>query len=137
MTRFHPLRALLAGVAAVLAAAATLYAIAPVFGLPRLDVVGWLAREVAGVPAGDTARAGAAGWALALAAGLGLALLFALLWDAIPPRTRPISKALVFVGLVVAIARPPLAALPAALAFALALGLAYRPHATAGTVLGN
>lgn len=128
MRRLHLTRALVSGPAASVAAAAVLYVVGPLFGAEAVDAVGWLAERVARVPAEDRARAGRVGWPLALAAGAAVALLFAALWDAVPPRTRPVSKALVFTGLVFLVVRAPLAAWPAALAFGLVLGLVYRPH---------
>jgi hypothetical protein len=98
------LRAVLAGLAATLTAA----------------VVATVTRQLPPVDGGMLALFGLA--------GEGAALLFALAWDVIPPRTRPVSKALVYGTLVFLIARldPPF--IPAAAAYALMLGIAYRPH---------
>lgn len=119
-------RALLAGLAALLAGLAVATVLAPPFGVPPLDPVGWLAAAV-GVEA-PAWRVAAVGWLLAVLLGEAVALGFAALWDRIPPRTRPVSKALLYCGVLVL---PLLAApevLPAAAAFALALGATYRPH---------
>ncbi len=68
-----------------------------------------------------------------LAIAAGVAFLFTILWDAVPPRTRPISKALIWGVLAWLVFRlPPLAA-PATVAWAFVLGLVYRPHPTPPT----
>ena len=103
MRRIYVTRAALAGVAATLAGGVVL----------RLT-----AAELA-----DMAGA----WII-IAGGLAAAFVFALLWDSIPPRWRPVSKAIVYGALVFGLLRLPFAALPAMAIYSLALGIAYRPH---------
>ncbi len=69
-----------------------------------------------------------AGAFVVVAGGLVAAFLFALLWDSIPPRWRPVSKAFVYSALLFGLLRLPPAVAPAVAVYALALGLAYRPH---------
>jgi hypothetical protein len=135
MRRLHVTRAALAGVAAVVAGVAVAYVIAPPFGAPRVDPIGRLATRIAGVPPADRLAVGLTGWALALAAGQLVAFVFAALWDVVPPSARPVSKAVAFCALLFTpgfvLLGLPAGAIPAALAFALALGLVYRPHPAA------
>ncbi|MBI4510455.1 MAG: hypothetical protein HY698_12530 [Deltaproteobacteria bacterium] len=121
-------RVLLSGLGAVLSAVAVAYVIAPVFGVPRVDFIGWLAVSVAGVDPSQPRLVGVSGWFLSLLAGEAFALGFALVWDMLPPRTRPVSKSLVFCSILFLLLRPPPEAIPTALAFAVVLGVAYRPH---------
>jgi hypothetical protein len=109
--RLHVTRAILGGLGATVAAAAV------AAGIAHVDAASVL---------GDGAPA--RGWLVLVAAGQAIAFAFAAVWDALPPRTRPVSKAIVFstalflgLGLSMRLA-------PAGLAFAVVLGLAYRPH---------
>jgi hypothetical protein len=127
--RLNLTRAVGAGVAGTVAAGLVAYGVAPALQLPVLHPVGVLA-GFAGVDAGSRGFF-AAGWALFLGLGVLVALLFGALWDLLPPRTRPVMKAFFFVAVLFSVAvgmglRP--AAAPAALAYALVLGLLYRPH---------
>jgi hypothetical protein len=121
-------RALLAGLAATLVAGLVTYGLLPLFHV-FLDPI----RRAARLVNPDLSRAsevGATGVPLLVGAGLLAAFVFAVLWDWIPPRTRPLSKAIVFGALLTLALRPPLVAIIPLLAYALVLGIAYRPHAT-------
>jgi hypothetical protein len=63
-----------------------------------------------------------------LAIAAAVALLFTALWDVVPPRTRPLSKALVWGVLTWLVFRLPPIAAPAVAAWAFVLGVVYRPH---------
>jgi hypothetical protein len=102
--RLYVTRAALAGLAATLAGGVVLRLTAP-------------------------ALADIAGAEIVLTGGLLAAFGFAVLWDVIPPRSRPVSKAFVYTALIFALFRLPFAAAPAMAIFAVALGIAYRPHA--------
>lgn len=128
MKRLAFTRAILAGLGATLVAGLVTYGLLPVFQI-YLDPISRVAHAVNP----DATRAieiGATGGLILVGAGLAGALLFAALWDWIPPRTRPLSKAIVFGALLILALRPPLAAIAPLLAYALVLGVAYRPHPT-------
>lgn len=128
LRRIYFQRVLLAGLLAVMAAAVVIYLFLPVLGIAAHDPVRWLAGLWRPQVPEDAARAGALGWLLAVLTGQAITLVFAALWDFIPPRTRPVSKALVFTAILFVVLRLPLSLIPAAVLFALALGVAYRPH---------
>ena len=118
---------LLAGLAAVVAGAAVAYVIAPTFGAPDFDPIWELAAALGGADPFDPVDVGLRGWLIAVGCAEVVALLFALLWDVVPPRNHPVVKALlVGAGLFLALGLP-LPAIPTAVAFCLALGLVYRP----------
>jgi hypothetical protein len=108
--RLHVTRAILGGLGATIAGVGAA-------GLARVDAAAVL---------GDGARG--RGWLVLLAVGQAIAFGFAAVWDALPPRTSPVAKAIIFttalflgLGLTMRLA-------PASLTFAVVLGLAYRPH---------
>jgi hypothetical protein len=127
LRRFFLTRALGGGLVAALAASTIVYLFLPVLHVHELDPVRSLATW-AGVDAGRPMYAALVGWALLLACAELVALLFAAVWDVIPPRTRPVAKSVILCGLIFLLLRLPLVASPAVLVFALALGVTYRPH---------